>query len=69
MYANSIDALSYSPVYIGPSDQPDYWKLPLRSITLNGTATFSSFSPSRLPNADTPIAVLDTGTTFILGPS
>lgn len=69
MYADSVDALSYQPVYIGPDSQPDYWKLPLRAITLNGSATFSTFSPSRLPNSDTPIAVLDTGTTFILGPS
>jgi len=68
-FANSTEALTLSPVFIGPKSIPDYWKLPMRAITVNGTAIFSSFSPSRIPGSLTPVAVLDTGTTFILGPS
>lgn len=43
----------------------DYWKLPILRITVNGQVL--SLSRSRVPGAATPIAVLDTGTTLILG--
>ncbi|KAI0313074.1 aspartic peptidase domain-containing protein [Amylostereum chailletii] len=66
---NSTAGFVYSPVYIGPTSAPDYWKLPMHAIVVNGSATFSSFPPSRVSGSPTPIAVLDTGTTFILGPS
>ncbi|KAI0035740.1 aspartic peptidase domain-containing protein [Vararia minispora EC-137] len=67
--ANSTDDFSFSPVYIGPNSMPDYWKLPLQAITINGTIIFDRFAPSRIPDSPTPVAVLDSGTTFILGPS
>ncbi|KAI0063476.1 acid protease, partial [Artomyces pyxidatus] len=67
--ANSTDGFTYTPVYTGRKGVPDYWKLPLHAITLNGSASFSSLAPSRVPGSATPIAVLDSGTTFVLGPS
>jgi hypothetical protein len=47
----------------------NYWKLPLRSMTID-TIPFT-LSPSLVPGSEsrTPIAVLDTGTTLILGPT
>ncbi|KAJ7093224.1 aspartic peptidase domain-containing protein [Mycena epipterygia] len=45
----------------------DYWKLPCPSFTLDGTPF--SLSSSRVVGATSPIGVLDSGTTLILGPS
>lgn len=45
----------------------DYWKLPLRNITINSITL--PLSPSLVPSSHTPVAVLDTGTTLILGPT
>ncbi|KAJ7090259.1 aspartic peptidase domain-containing protein [Mycena belliarum] len=45
----------------------DYWKLPVLHFTFNGQPF--TLSASRVIGADNPIAVLDTGTTLILGPS
>lgn len=45
----------------------DYWKLSMQALTMNGTRLM--LSPSRVPGARSPIAVLDTGTTMILGPT
>src|SRR6266702_903023 len=56
-------------VYQGSQSTPDYWKLPPRAISLDGNIIFSDFAQSRVPGSPTPIAVLDSSTTFILGPS
>ncbi|KAH8107018.1 acid protease [Cristinia sonorae] len=45
----------------------DYWKIPIQKMTINGTAF--ELSPSRVAGAKSPIAVMDTGTTLVLGPS
>ncbi|KAJ7349229.1 aspartic peptidase domain-containing protein [Mycena albidolilacea] len=44
----------------------DYWKLPLLHLTIDDQ--LFTLSSSRIPGAANPIAVLDTGTTLILGP-
>lgn len=70
--ANAPQNIVYTPVYSQRApDYYDYWKLPLRAITLNSTLTLSSdvhLSRSKIPGSPTPIAVLDSGTTFIIGP-
>ncbi|KAI0336409.1 acid protease [Cubamyces sp. BRFM 1775] len=66
-YANSTGDLTYNPVYASGGSLYDYWKLPLRSLTVNGTSF--SLSKSRVDGAPAPIAVLDTGTTLVLGPT
>jgi hypothetical protein len=58
--------IAVSPV-VRTGSAYDYWKLPVLRFTLNG-APFT-LSVSRVPGATTPIAVLDSGTTLILGPS
>ncbi|KAJ6606526.1 aspartic peptidase domain-containing protein, partial [Mycena vulgaris] len=58
--------IALSPVVPAGSTY-DYWKLPVLRFTFNGK-TFT-LSDSRVPGAATPIAVLDSGTTLILGPS
>lgn len=45
----------------------DFWKLPLAHLTL-GAQRFA-LSPSKLSSAANPVAVLDSGTTLVLGPS
>lgn len=45
----------------------DYWKLPLVGLTINSTQAFQ-LSASKVAGSPTPIAVLDTGTTLVLGP-
>ncbi|KAI0374768.1 acid protease [Pilatotrama ljubarskyi] len=66
-YANTTDDLTYNSVFSSGGSLYDYWKLPLHSLTVNGTSF--SLSKSRLDRAPAPIAVLDTGTTLVLGPS
>ncbi|KAH9901270.1 acid protease [Cubamyces lactineus] len=66
-YANSTGDLTYNPVYASGGSLYDYWKLPLQSLTVNGTSF--SLSKSRVDGAPAPIAVLDTGTTLVLGPT
>lgn len=69
--ANSTESIVYTPVYSQRMPDYDYWKLPLHSITLNSTLNLTSdahLSKSKISGSPTPIAVLDTGTTFILGP-
>ncbi|EED78605.1 predicted protein [Postia placenta Mad-698-R] len=65
-YANTTSALTYTPVSSDGSGY-NYWKLPLQSLTINST-TFD-LSKSRVKGASSPIAVLDTGTTLVLGPT
>ncbi|KAF7789536.1 hypothetical protein EIP86_000482 [Pleurotus ostreatoroseus] len=76
-FANSTNDLAWTAVYpaassLSPSERDsndyyDYWKIPLQSIMINST-TFD-LSDSRVHGSPTPIAVFDTGTTLILGPS
>ena len=66
-YANSTSGFAFNAVYPVSKSSYDYWKLPLRAITINST-TFD-LSPTKVPGAPSPIAVLDTGTTLILGPT
>lgn len=64
--ANDISKFHHIPVSRAGADDYNYWKVPLTSISLNSTVI--SLPPSLVPGAQTPIAVLDTGTTLILGP-
>ncbi|KAG1900796.1 aspartic peptidase domain-containing protein [Suillus fuscotomentosus] len=48
-------------------DEYDFWKLPIQQITINDQVL--SLSRSLVRGAPSPIAVLDTGTTLILGPT
>ncbi|KAH9030621.1 hypothetical protein EDB85DRAFT_2146547 [Lactarius pseudohatsudake] len=66
--ANNSGGFAYSHVYQGSRSAPDYWKLPLRAISLDGSIIFSDFTQSRVPGSPMPIAVLCSGTTYILGP-
>jgi len=45
----------------------DYWKIPILGVTVNSNPL--RLSPSLVPGSPAPVAVLDTGTTLILGPS
>ncbi|KZT28506.1 acid protease [Neolentinus lepideus HHB14362 ss-1] len=45
----------------------DFWKLPLLSITIDNQPL--QLSLSRVAGSSSPLAVLDTGTTLVLGPS
>ena len=65
--SDDMTKFSYTPVSRAGADMFNYWKLPLQSLTIGSTVF--SLSPSLIPGAETPIAVLDTGTTLILGPS
>lgn len=66
--ANDTSDFQYTPVIsIGQPLTYDYWKLPLRGITINSTPLH--LSPSLMPKSHTPVAALDTGTTLILGPT
>ncbi|KAJ6500476.1 aspartic peptidase domain-containing protein [Mycena sanguinolenta] len=58
--------INYSPV-VRTGLEYDYWKLSLQHLTVDGRPF--PISSSRVPGAVTPIAILDTGTTLILGPS
>ena len=76
-FANSTADLAWTNVYpvvssstrslVDSDNIYDYWKIPLDHITVNGTKF--PLSRSRVKDAPTPIAVFDTGTTLILGPS
>jgi hypothetical protein len=52
--SNSTNDFVSSPIYIGPKPVPDYWKPPLLTITLNGTAVLKYFATSRVANSPTP---------------
>ncbi|CAL1704341.1 unnamed protein product [Somion occarium] len=65
-FANSTSNFTFSSVYPAFGSTYDYWKLPIQSLTINSTSF--ALSPSRVHGAPSPIAVLDTGTTLILGP-
>ncbi|KAJ7632195.1 aspartic peptidase domain-containing protein [Roridomyces roridus] len=63
-FASDPSALAYSAV-IRTGPEYDYWKLPMLGMIVNGSPF--QISSSRIPGATMPIAVLDSGTTLILG--
>lgn len=69
IYADRSSEIDYSPVYASRGRSYDYWKLPLLSISINSISIPVALSPSKIPGSPSPIAVLDTGTSLILGPT
>ncbi|KAF5387045.1 hypothetical protein D9615_001652 [Tricholomella constricta] len=65
--SSDLASFSFTTVSKAGADSFNYWKLPLQSLTIDNT-TFS-LSPSLVPGSKSPVAVLDTGTTLILGPT
>ena len=65
--ANDTSRFQYTPVVAFGPTTSDFWKMPLRGLTVNSNPL--PLSPSLMPGATTPLAALDTGTTLILGPS
>lgn len=65
-FAQDMSGFLFTEVSRAGADVYDFWKLPLKRLTLNSTDF--PLSPSRTPGAKTPIAVLDSGTTLLLGP-
>jgi len=61
--------LHYIPVYPASSVSGgyDYWKVPLDGIIVNQTPI--KLSKSKITSSRAPIAVFDTGTSLILGPT
>ena len=69
-YANFTEEFNWSDVYANPGSSRvyDYWKVPLTGISINGTF-LKPLAESKVADSPTPIGVLDTGTTFMLGPT
>ena len=69
-YANFTEEFNWSDVYVNPGNDRlyDYWKVPLTGISINGTF-LEPLGESKVVGSPTPIAVLDTGTTLMLGPT
>ncbi len=65
-FAKDFSNFTFYPVSSAGADEYNYWKLPLVSLTINSTDI--PLSPSLVPGSRRPVAVLDTGTTLILGP-
>ena len=68
-YADHVSGIAYSPVFSSRDKENDYWKLPLLSLSINSAPRPFALSPSKLRGSGSPIAVLDSGTTLILGPT
>ncbi|KIJ69603.1 hypothetical protein HYDPIDRAFT_24428 [Hydnomerulius pinastri MD-312] len=64
---NESQQLTYFPVFQTTASPYDYWKLPIQSLTINSLQL--TLSRSLVRGAPSPIGVLDTGTTLILGPT
>lgn len=64
---NDTSQFVFTPVFASTPDEYDFWKLPIQHITINGEVL--PLSRSLVRGAPSPIAVLDTGTTLILGPT
>lgn len=58
--------LTLFPVYPRAGNNYDFWKLPLQEIIVDNVSM--PLSSSKILGCKTPIAVLDSGTTTILGP-
>jgi len=69
-YANFTEEFNWNDVYANPGNSRvyDYWKVPLTGISINGTF-LEPLTESKVVGSPTPIAVLDTGTTLVLGPA
>ena len=69
-YANFTEEFAWSDVYVNPGKGQtyDYWKVPLKGISINGTF-LEPLSESKILDSPSPIAILDTGTTLMLGPA
>ncbi|KAJ3483340.1 hypothetical protein NLI96_g6392 [Meripilus lineatus] len=66
-FANSTSDFTFTSVIPAYASTYDYWKLPIQRITINGTNF--ELSKTGVDGSHVPIAVLDTGTTLILGPT
>ncbi|KAG1749017.1 aspartic peptidase domain-containing protein [Suillus paluster] len=64
---NDTSQFVFTPVFASTPDEYDFWKLPIQEITINSQVL--PLSRSLIRGASSPIAVLDTGTTLILGPA
>ncbi|KAG1774320.1 aspartic peptidase domain-containing protein [Suillus placidus] len=64
---NDTSQFVFTPVFASTPNEYDFWKLPIQQITIN--AQVLPLSRSLVRGAPSPIAVLDTGTTLILGPT
>lgn len=65
--ASDLTSFSFTPVSMAGANSFNYWKLPLQSLTVDSTDF--PLSSSLVPGVKTPVAVLDSGTTLILGPA
>lgn len=70
VYANFTEEFTWSDVYVNPGKGQtyDFWKVPLKGISINGTF-LEPLTESKVVDSPTPVAVLDTGTTLVLGPA
>ncbi|EMD38491.1 hypothetical protein CERSUDRAFT_94025 [Gelatoporia subvermispora B] len=66
-FANSTSEFAYTSVTPLSNSVYNYWKLPLQGFTINHTSF--PLSDSRVSGGHSSVAVLDTGTTLMLGPS
>lgn len=64
---DDLSSFSFTPVSQAGGGSFNYWKLPLHSLVIDSTVF--PLSASLVHGAYKPIAVLDTGTTLILGPT
>jgi hypothetical protein len=65
--ANDTSQFVFTPVFASTRGAYDFWKLPMQEIVIN--SQILPLSRSLIRGAPSPIAVLDTGTTLILGPT
>ncbi|KIK45844.1 hypothetical protein CY34DRAFT_488303 [Suillus luteus UH-Slu-Lm8-n1] len=64
---NDMSQFVFTPVFASTPGEYDFWKLPMQQITID--AQVLPLTRSLVHGAPSPIAVLDTGTTLILGPA
>jgi hypothetical protein len=66
---SSSDTITIFEVYSSDGNSYDYWKINLDNILVGPSSSSLHLSESKIPKSSRPIAVFDTGTTLILGPS